>query len=149
VDDNGTMGGDLAGGDAVARVLDELAIRNLIARAAQLADYGDVEEYASLFTEDGSWEFPGAPLRGRADILTGARERRKQRVTGPGSGTRHIISTVAVQVEDAGQATADSYFQFWRDTATSPTLFNMGQYHDVLRREDGAWRIARREITVG
>jgi uncharacterized protein (TIGR02246 family) len=146
---NGTMGNDLAGGDAVARVLDELAIRNLIARAAQLADYGDVEEYASLFTEDGSWEFPGAPLRGRGDILAGARERRKQQVTGPGSGTRHIISTVAVQVEDATRATADSYFQFWRDTATSPTLFNMGQYHDVLHREDGAWRIARREITVG
>ena len=143
------MRSDMTSDDMIARVLDELEIRNLIARVAQLADYGDVEEYASLFTEDGSWEFPGAPLRGRGNILAGARERRKQRVTGPGSGTRHVISTVAVQVEDAGRATADSYFQFWRDTATSPALFNMGHYHDVLHREDGAWRIARREITVG
>ncbi len=30
--------------DRLARVLDELEIRNLIARVAQLADYGDVEE---------------------------------------------------------------------------------------------------------
>jgi len=135
--------------DMMARVLDELEIRNLIARIAQLADHGDVEEYARLFTEDGSWEFPGAPRQGRPDILAGARERRSQLVTGPGSATRHIIATVAVRVEDAATATADSYFQFWRDTATSPTLFNMGHYHDLLRREDGAWRIARREITIG
>ena len=139
----------MTGGDELARIRDELEIRNLIARVAQLADYGDVEEYASLFTEDGSWEFPGAPLHGRAGILAGARERRRQQVTGPGSATRHLITTVAVRVEDATTAVADSYFQFWRDTATSPALFNMGHYHDVLRREDGAWRIARREITLG
>lgn len=139
----------MTGDDRVARVLDELEIRNLIARVAQLADHGDAEEYASLFTEDAAWEFPGGPRRGRADILAGARERRQQRVTGPGSATRHLIATLAVRVEDATTATADSYFQFWRDTATSPTLFNMGHYHDVLRREDGAWRVARREIVVG
>jgi len=139
----------LTSDDQMARVLDELEIRNLIARVAQLADYGDVEEYASLFTADGTWEFPGAPRRGRADILAGARERRSQSVTGPGSATRHIIASVAVRVEDATTATADSYFQFWRDTTTTPALLNMGHYHDVLRREDGAWRIARREITVG
>jgi uncharacterized protein (TIGR02246 family) len=135
--------------DRFARVLDELEIRNLIARVAQLADHGDVEEYASLYTEDALWDFPGGALRGRAGILAGARERRSQRVTGPGSGTRHIITTLAVQVEDASTAAADSYFQFWRDTATSPALFNMGHYHDVLRRADGAWRIAHREITLG
>jgi uncharacterized protein (TIGR02246 family) len=146
---NGPAGSGVTGDDRVARALDELEIRNLIARVAQLADYGDAEEYAGLFTEDGAWEFPGAPLRGRGDILAGARERRRQRVTGPGSGTRHVIATVAVRVEDATMATADSYFQFWRDTETAPALFNMGHYHDVLRREGGAWRIARREITVG
>jgi uncharacterized protein (TIGR02246 family) len=139
----------MTSGDMIARVLDELEIRNLIARVAQLADHGDVEEYVGLFTEDGAWEFPGGPLRGRAAILAGARERRSQRVTGPGSATRHIIATVAVEVEDAATATADSYFQFWRDTGTAPALFNMGHYHDALRREDGAWRIARREITLG
>jgi uncharacterized protein (TIGR02246 family) len=132
------MGSDMTIDDRIARVLDQLEIRNLIARVAQLADHGDAEEYASLFTEDASWELPGGPRHGRADILAGARERRSQRVTGPGSATRHVIATLAVRVEDATSATADSYFQFWRDTATSPTLFNMGHYRDILRREDGA-----------
>lgn len=135
--------------DVMARVAAEFEIRNVIARVAHLADDGDLEEYASLFTEDGSWEYPGGPRRGRADILVGARERRSQKVTGPGSATRHVITTLAVHVEDATTAVADSYWLFWRDTATSPALFNMGHYHDVVRHVDGAWRIARREITLG
>jgi uncharacterized protein (TIGR02246 family) len=135
--------------DGIARIAAELEIRNLIARVAQLADHGDLEEYASLFTEDGSWEFPGGPRHGRADILAGARERRRQKVTGPGTATRHVITTLAVQVADATTAIADSYWLFWRDTATSPALVNMGHYHDVVRHEAGAWRIARREITLG
>jgi uncharacterized protein (TIGR02246 family) len=135
--------------DGIARVVAELEIRNLIARIAHLADHGDLDEYVSLFTEDGSWEFPGGPRRGRADILAGAQERRSQKVTGPGSATRHVITTLAVQVQDATTAIADSYFLFWRDTTTSPILFNMGQYHDVVRRVGGAWRIERREITLG
>jgi uncharacterized protein (TIGR02246 family) len=137
------------GGDGLARVVAELEIRNVIARVAHLADYGDLEEYASLFTEDGSWEYPGGPRRGRADILAGARERRSQKVTGPGSATRHVITTLAVHVADATTAIADSYWLFWRDTTTAPVLFNMGHYHDVVCREGGAWRIARREITLG
>jgi uncharacterized protein (TIGR02246 family) len=139
----------VTGDDTTAGLVAELEIRNLIARLAQLADHGDLEEYAGLFTADGAWEYPGGPRRGRADILAGARERRSQRVTGPGSATRHVITTLAVRVHDAATATADSYFLFWRDTATSPALATMGHYHDVLRREEGAWRIARREITLG
>jgi uncharacterized protein (TIGR02246 family) len=135
--------------EPIARVAAELEIRNVIARLAHLADHGDLEEYAGLFTEDGAWEYPGGPRRGRADILAGARERRREKVAGPESGARHVITTLAVHVESPAAATADSYWQFWRETATSPTLFNMGHYHDVLRCEGGAWRIARREITLG
>ena len=134
---------------ALERVRAELEIRNLIARVAQVADHGPLDEYGPLFTHDGAWEFPGGPRYGRADILEGARQRRRDGVTGPGSRTRHLISTVSVVVEDGGRATADSYWQFWRETDSAPTLFNMGHYHDSLRHEDGAWRVARREITLG
>jgi uncharacterized protein (TIGR02246 family) len=127
----------------------ELEIRNLIARLAHLADHGDLDEYVLLFTQDASWEFPGGPRRGRSDILAGARGRREEGLTGPGSSSRHVITTLAVQVHDESTATADSYWMFWRDTATTPVLFNMGHYHDTIRHDDGAWRLARREITLG
>ena len=97
------------------------------------------------------WEFPGSATRhGRDDILADARERRAEGVTGPGSATRHVITTLAVTVDDpAGTATADSYWLFYRETTTAPVLFGIGHYHDTVRSEDGAWRIARRRISLG
>lgn len=141
------MTGEPAGG--IDKVVAELEIRNLIARVAQVADRGPLEDYGALFTQDAAWELPGGPRLGRDDILEGARQRRRDGVTGPGSRTRHLISTVSVVVQDACRATADSYWQFWRDTDRAPGLLNMGHYRDTLRVEEGAWKVARREITIG
>jgi 3-phenylpropionate/cinnamic acid dioxygenase small subunit len=132
-----------------ARIAAELQIRNVIARIAILADQGDLEEYADQFTEDSVWDFPTAPRHGRADIRAGGEARRVEGTTGPGSASRHIITTVAVTVEGADRATADSYFVFLQNTTTSPTIFNMGAYHDTFVCEEQVWRLAHRQITVG
>ena len=82
----------------------------------------------------------GVPRRAASrspDILAGATERRTQGLTGPGSASRHVITTLAVQVHDDTTATADSYWMFWRDTDTAPAVFNMGHYHDTVRRGEG------------
>jgi uncharacterized protein (TIGR02246 family) len=133
----------------VAQTAAELKIRNLIARIALLADQGDLDEYVDQFTEDALWAFPGGPRQGRDDIRAGAEERRAGKVTGPGSNTRHVITTVSVQVGGEDAATADSYFLFYQHTRTAPTLFNMGYYHDTFARQGDAWRLARRDITLG
>lgn len=72
--------------EAARRALDELEVRNLLARLAHLAAEDDLDEYGTLFTEDAVWEGPPGPgpfggafkrvLNGRAEILAGARERR-------------------------------------------------------------------------
>jgi 3-phenylpropionate/cinnamic acid dioxygenase small subunit len=121
----------------------------LIARAALVCDMGTLDEYNGLYTEDASWEFPPAPRQGRPDIIAGARERRAAGETGPGSATRHSITTLAVTVVGADTAEADSYWLVYCDTTTTPTLRAMGHYHDTLRRQDDGWRIARRQITIG
>jgi uncharacterized protein (TIGR02246 family) len=133
----------------VAQTAAELQIRNLIARLALLADQGDLDEYVDQFTEDSLWGFPGGARRGRDDIRAGAEERRAGGVSGPGSNTRHVIATVAVQLEGPESATADSYFLFYQHTTTVPTLFNMGHYHDTFARQGEVWRLARRDITLG
>ena len=132
-----------------AQTAAELKIRNVIARIALLADQGDLDEYVDQFTEDSLWAFPDGPRRGRADIRAGAEERRAGGVTGPGSAPRHVIATVSVQLEGEDAATADSYWLFYQHTATSPTLFNMGLYHDTFARQGDVWRLARRDITLG
>jgi uncharacterized protein (TIGR02246 family) len=135
--------------DALAETAAELQIRNLIARIAFLADQGELDEYVDQFTEDAVWDFPNGPRHGRADILAGAEVRRADKITGPGSHTRHVITTVSVQVLSDDAATSDSYFLFYQNTTSTPTLFNMGHYHDKFAREDGVWRLARRDITLG
>jgi uncharacterized protein (TIGR02246 family) len=133
----------------VAQTAAELKIRNVIARLALLADQGDLDEYVDQFTEDSLWGFPGGSRQGRDDIRAGAEERRAGGVTGPGSNTRHVITTVSVHIDGEDTATADSYFLFYQHTTTAPTLFNMGHYHDTFTRQDDVWRLARRDITLG
>ena len=127
---------------------DELAVRNVVARVALYADGPDVDAYVNLFTPDAAWEMPGAPRRGHAEIRAGSEERRAAGQIGPGSNTRHVVSTVAVTI-DGDEAVADSSWQFYVDTATAPRLQLMGTYHDELVRMGADWKLARRQITIG
>lgn len=132
------------------RTADELAIRNLIARLAHLADHGeDLEEYAACFTEDAQWNLPVGSRTGRASILTGAQERRALGTVGPGSSSRHLITTIEVRVDGSDDATSDAYFVFLVGTNETPTIFNCGYYQDTWRRTPDGWRLAARDITLG
>ena len=127
---------------------DELAVRNVVARVALYADGPDVDAYVDLFTPDAVWDMPGAPRKGHAEIRAGSEERRAGGQIGPGSNTRHVVSTVAVRVND-DRAVADSYWQFYVDTATAPRLQLMGTYRDELVRIGAEWKLATRQITIG
>jgi uncharacterized protein (TIGR02246 family) len=132
-----------------ARIAAELEIRNIIARIAILADQGSLEEYADQFTEDSLWDLPTAPRHGRSEIQAGAEARRTEGITGPGSGSRHIVTTTAITIDGGDCAVADSYFMFLQNTTTSPTILNAGVYHDTFVKQDGKWRITHRRITLG
>jgi uncharacterized protein (TIGR02246 family) len=127
---------------------DELAVRNVVARVAQFADGPDVDAYVSLFTPDAVWDMPGAPRQGHDQIRAGSMERRAAGQIGPGSNTRHVVSTVAVHIHE-DHAVADSVWQFYVDTASAPRLQLMGTYHDEFRRLGQEWKLARRRITIG
>jgi ketosteroid isomerase-like protein len=125
---------------------DEREIRNLLARLGHLADYGDLDVYLTQFTEDAVWERPGDRRQGHADILAGAQERRASGIQGPGTHSRHINTTMWVDVDGSDTAEAHSYFLFVQNTTTTPTLSVVGHYHDVLRRTPDGWKLAHRRI---
>jgi 3-phenylpropionate/cinnamic acid dioxygenase small subunit len=132
-------------------------IRTALARIAQLADTGDLDDYLAMFTEDAVWAMPDNPAvgmvanekRGHEEILTGARERRASGLQGPGTESRHVLTTIAIDVQSDDRATARSYFLFFGTTSTTPTLRTMGQYDDVLVKGERGWQLAHRTITVG
>lgn len=128
--------------------LDDAAVRSLIARIAHLADAGEVEQYSLCFTADARWDMPGAPRRGRADIIAGSHERNAAGEIGPGSATRHVVGTIAVDI-DGDTAHARSYFQFFTHTTTAPRLRLIGQYDDVFVRSARGWLLDHRRITLG
>ena len=78
------------------RAMDEVEIRNTIARIALSTDLGDLEEYAACFAEDAHFEMrvePGQPTvvpptKGRAAILASSKKRRASGTSGPGLARR-------------------------------------------------------------
>lgn len=132
-------------------------VQNLLARIAQLADDGTVEAYLEHFTADAIWESQANPVTGMAAQLRrgveaieeGVRERRAGGVQGPGTSSRHVITTVAVSLDTDVEASSTAYWLFFRDTTTEPRLAGVGRYDDTHRYEDGRWKLAHRRITVG
>ena len=141
---------------ALRRLADELEVRNIIARLAQLADNdGDeLRDYLALMTEDAVWEsragtqiIAGSPPRvGHASIREGALERRRDGVQGPEAGTLHTVNTTVVEVH-GDRATAKSYFMYLRDIHDTARLAHAGAYNDEFRRTPQGWKLARRVLS--
>src|SRR5262245_5345285 len=133
-------------------------IRSVLARIAQLADTcTDLDEYVALFTDDAVWGMPANPAldlpanqkHGRAEIRAGAEERRASGIQGPGTNTRHVLTTTSVTVESDERATARSYYLLVDSTTTTPTIRTIRQSDDVLVRSANGWQLTRRDITIG
>lgn len=145
---------------AVQRLADELEIRNLVAELSQLADSvpdDELDRYLALFTEDATWAVlaDGPALnaqerKGHQEILEGVRERRAAGIQGPGTDTRHVISTVVVSFETSDKALARCYWQYFTHTSSSaPVLGLMGEYRNTFVRTPQGWKLARRELVPG
>lgn len=131
-------------------VADELAIRNLVARTAQLTDHGtDLDEYLDQWAPDAVWDFPGTPRRGHEELLRGAQAQRAAGRTGPGTHTRHVITTVVVLPGSGDERVVESEFLFYTSTNDKPVLSSMGHYRDTVVRSDGRWRLKHRQVSPG
>ncbi|MGW4351001.1 nuclear transport factor 2 family protein [Nocardia sp. NPDC004582] len=132
-------------------------IRSLLAHLSHLADEGPIDEYFEHYTPDAVWEREGDPqsgvapqiFRGATEIAASAQSRRDAGIAGPGTSTRHVTSCTAITLLGPDSARAESVWQFFADTTTTPRLISMGRYHDTLTLVDNRWRIAARSISNG
>ena len=134
--------------DPLQRLLAESDIRNLIAHLAQLADDGDIDEYLTLYAEDGSWEVTGdPPWQGIEGLRSGVEQRRRDHVQGPGTATRHLNTTLRVTVDGPDDATAESYF-LYLTTKPRPEVALTGRYYDRFRRTADGWKMVSRRVVT-
>ena len=122
----------------------DAAIRNLIGLTALLGDTGAPEDYRRVYAPDASWRMGDVAQKGADEIVAAAAIRRRDGISGPGSGTRHLVTALTVEV--AGDtARAVSYYAF----LAGNTIAVAGTYHDELARTGTGWQITRRDIITG
>lgn len=126
---------------------DRAEIHDLLSRFAFLADDGDLADLGALFAADGVWESGRVTWHGREEIVAGLGKYRADGLAGPGSGVRHVVTTVEVGIDGPERAHARCYVLVTGTTEDAAArLMLVSQYQDVLRREDGAWRFGHRRF---
>ena len=113
-------------------------------------DLGDPAEVATLFTEDGAWEWPagGRRVQGRAELARYFGARPADRLS------RRLCTNVLVTVLSPDAAAATSYFTTYRvdgwtgEIQPPPAPTQVGHYEDVFRRVGGVWLLASRTTVL-
>jgi uncharacterized protein (TIGR02246 family) len=126
----------------VARLLDRQAIEQLLAGDYPHAlDTRDFDAYAALFTEDGELSLQGNTAKGRAAIKAFvAALPAEPRVIHPITNLSYIV--------DGDTATGGAYWQDVGLVGGAPGVLIAGRYEDTLRKVNGDWRIAKRDIVI-
>jgi hypothetical protein len=121
------------------------SIRDLVTRYNSNGDAGRFPQMMELFAPDAVMEVEERRYSGRDEILslfTETRERVRDAATP--TYVRHCVTTHQIDREDERDATGRFYF-----AVLSPVgLDHWGRYVDRYRVVDGAWRFARRRVTV-
>lgn len=131
-------------------VEDELAIRELFARYYRALDTGDTEGYLDCYTADG--EASEETSEGGLEIRKGRDEIRKlvrkfhDRPDFPGH--QHLFSNLIFEPgERPGTWEVKSYaWSTINRPPEKPFLHWCGHVRDIVAKEDGEWKIARKDI---
>ena len=133
---------------------DRAEIEDLQGRYLFALDWQNPELYASTFTDDGVLVWAGGTVTGRKAIVDEMREARNvdERAaagTAPLRPARrqHFVTNLVLRIE-GDRATARAFwFEFNNDMRDRrPYLGAYGHYEDELRRVDGRWLFARKQI---
>ena len=146
-------------------------VQDFLYREAELLDERRYEEWLNLFTDDARYFMPmrrNVPHDERERELTREgldvnwfdegkdtlRRRVQQLLTGvhwaeePPSRICHIVSNVQVQPTSVSELTVKSRFLIYRNRVETETDVLVGKREDVLRRDNGSFKIARRTILL-
>jgi hypothetical protein len=108
-------------------------------------DDGRLDDFAALF-RDGTWYLSeDAPLRGTASVAKWLHENVVLYNGTP--ATRHMVSNIAIDFQDANNATAKSYVILFQSVpGNAPMVMFQGKYRDTFVGSDGAWRFLDRRV---
>jgi hypothetical protein len=148
----------LPAADSLQAIADRTLIRELMDRYGVVHDSGSPEEYADLFTADGEIAVAaGGPaiVKGREALIAQARRDHERFGTEPAAGgkttsiMRHLISNAQINLTGADSATGTCYVTtVVKKGDIGPAILSISRYTDRYVRQNGEWRIQRREISI-
>lgn len=123
----------------------ERQIENLIAAYAFRNDDADIEGLGDLFAE-ATFSLDGTVAHGKTEIETFAQAIIPLLPDGSAATSHEISNIIIVVDEDAGTATAQSYWTLYRAISGSPREAVLaGRYRDAFKRHEGVWRFSQRD----
>lgn len=112
-------------------------------------------DYANTFTEDGELVQGKNVTKGRAAIVELFSRPRPPRTPAAGApatpppgefgATKHVVTNLALKL-DGDTATATAYWQTIATRSNGTVVAAAGHYVDALKKVNGQWKFARREI---
>jgi 3-phenylpropionate/cinnamic acid dioxygenase small subunit len=159
---------------ALRRLLLKEEIADFLTHEAELLDSRRYEDWLGLLTEDirywmpitrtvapgargGEFTAAGVDANWFDEGIETLRQRVTQLATGihwaeqPPSRTTHMVSNLRIaavtpDADDPREVAARCRFLVYRNRLDDEQDFYVGKRNDTLRRVDGAWKLARREI---
>jgi hypothetical protein len=129
----------------------EQACTKLYHRMGLAAD-SNLLDFLKLFTTDVVWERPAMVMRGHDEVrafLTAEAERTASHVT------RHLYTTIVIDVTDAERAGGRAYATIYRDENAGdglPVPMQLPElivsYNTEFARENGQWKISRHAASL-
>lgn len=127
-------------------VEDELAIRRVIVDYSATQDARNFEAYTALFAKEGEWVNGDTVHRGPQAILQMLVELYGEPDAGfENNESYHITSNPQIDVQGDRAIAHSRHLLIMRGPQGEPTPMLAGRYKDEFIREDGQWKILRRE----
>jgi ketosteroid isomerase-like protein len=121
---------------------DRWAINDTISMHGNLIDGGHLDRLEELFTPDVVYDMSavGLGVFEGLETVRGAARQMEDRGVGP---VAHHVTNVVIAAEEGDEATVESKgLMVMRDGALESVT-----HRDTVRRQDGGWRISRRNIS--
>jgi 3-phenylpropionate/cinnamic acid dioxygenase small subunit len=131
---------------AVADMLDRQAITDVLYRYASSIDHKDYEALRAVFVDDARAKYGDREWMESADAIV-----EFNREYGQAQAWQHHLLSV-YHIDIAGDtASTMTYHTSHQTSPDDPTTVRViiARYYDQLRREDGRWKIASKEMKVG
>lgn len=138
--------------DPLERLLIERECERLIHAYCHVIDHGDASRVGDMFADDGVWKSLETVHDGRAAITAAFNSRQAN----ASRMSRHVCSTILVDVIDADNARALTYVTLYRHDGKPGRRISpldrlpeiVGDYRDTFVRTPAGWRFRTREVVT-